>query len=185
MVGHPYDNGALILSGDLGATPTITGKEYIDWKNDDIYLALMDSTYVQDVAADVHWDDISAHDITEFETVGGDYITGGLPLTTVEPYIDGIGMTYNTYPPFRYLVYTANATPVAPNTIPYSIELDFVTFTDITGAVIYKKGATAATSPLFTFISELTTRTAIGDKYWIKFGNPGETLGLYADLLGT
>jgi len=173
VTGHPYDGGVI----RVGAT--ISG-ETIDFTTDDIYLALMDSTYVQDVAADVHWSDISAHGVVS----GGAHPAGGVQLTMVTPYIDGPGMTYNTYPPYRYLVYTANKTPVAPNTIPYSVEFENITFDDITGAVIYKKGGTAATSPLFTFISELNTRTASTDKYWVKFGAPGVTLGFYATLLG-
>jgi len=174
MTGNPYDGGVL----RLGAT---VGGETINFTTDDIYLSLMDSTYVQDVAADVHWSDISTHGIVS----GAGHPAGGVQLTMAAPYIDGPGMTYNTYPPFRYLVYTANETPVAPNTVPYSVELEYVTFDDITGAVIYKKGGTAATSPLFTFISELSNRTAANDKYWVNFGNPGATLGFYAVLLGT
>jgi len=173
MMGHPYDGGPR----RLGAT--IDG-ETINLTDDDIYIALMDSTYGQDVAADVHWDDVSAHGIVS----GTGHPAGGVPLTITE---DEIYIESTLYAPFRYLVYTANTTPVAPNTIPYSVEFDSVTFTDITGAAIYKKGVEIDGSdwPLFTFISELTIRSADNDKYWVKFGNPGVTLGFYAELLGT
>ena len=168
MVGLPYNGGALRFGS------TIDG-ETINWTDDDIYLALMDSTYVQDVAADVHWSDIVAYEIEET----GDYVTGGLQLTTVEPYIES-----TLYAPFRYVVYTANAAAE----VPYSVKMSGVTFTDITGAAVYKKGVEVddTDSPLFTFIvPPADKRNADDDKYYVEFGNMGETLGIYNRLLGT
>jgi len=172
MVGVPYDGGQM----RLGAT--IAG-ETINFTDDDIYLALMKSTYVQDVrqsslGGHEHWKDIKTYEIDET----GTYVSGGTQLTMAEPYVEA-----TLYHPFRYLVYTANA---AATPIAYSVSFSGVTFTDITGAVIYKKGVEVDGSdwPLFTFISELSARTTDDDKYWVKFGNPGVTLGFYAILLG-
>ena len=54
MVGHPYNGGALRLAGTVGG-------ETINWTDDDMYIALMDSTYIQNRTTEDHWDDISTY----------------------------------------------------------------------------------------------------------------------------
>lgn len=159
MVGHPYNGGALRLAGTVGG-------ETINWTDDDMYIALMDSTYIQNRTTEDHWDDISTYEIDET----GDYTTGGQLLTTVAPYIETA-----LFPPFIYAVLNANAA----ETPAYSMHWIGVSFTDISGACVYKKGGTDATSPLLCFISELTERTSDAEKYYIIFGAPGVTLGIY------
>lgn len=161
MVGHPYNGGALRLGATIGG-------ESINWTDDNIYIAIMDSTYTQDVTHD-HWDDISAHDIG----ATGTYVAGGVQLTTAAPYIES-----TLYAPYKYVVYTANA----GETPAYSVSWSGVTFTDTSGAVIYKKGGTAATSPLLCF-DTVSANSAAGDKYYILFGAIGATLGIYHQLL--
>lgn len=146
----------------LGAT--ISG-ESINWSTDPIYIALMANGYVQDVTS-AHWSDIVASEVTPT----GNYVTGGIQLTTVAPYMETA-----LYPPFRYVVCTANA----GSTPAYSVEWQNQTFTNIAGAAVYKKGATAATSPLLVFIAGLTVTTANGDNFFIQFGTPGSSLGIF------
>jgi len=175
MTGLPYYGGL----SRLGAT---IGGETINLTDDDIYLALMGSEYVQDVRLKAdggheHWSDIVAYEIEET----GDYVSGGqqLIITEVEVYIEAA-----LFDPFAYLVYTANAgsTPIA-----YSVPWTGQTFTDLAGAVVYKKGVEVDGSdwPLFTFIvPPADKRNAASDKYFVEFGTPGETLGFFCELAG-
>jgi hypothetical protein len=174
MTGHPYNGGALRLGGKIGTETIAWG----DDTNSPIYIALMDSTYTQDVENDVHFSDISTHEIANTGTYPKADFSGSLDaanqLTTVTPYIES-----TLFAPYNYVVYNANAgaTPA------YSILWTGVTFTDISGACIFKKGATAATSPLFCFISDLSIVSVAGDKYYVLFdsivGGNHTTLGIY------
>jgi len=171
MTGRSYEGGALRFGT---SDPAISAAERIAWGNgtsDAIYIALMDSAYVQDVTS-VHWSEIVAHEIS-----GAGYTAYGNLLTTTPPYIDGPGQANNTYPqwPYSYVVYTANAAA----TPAYSTSWSGITFTNISGACIFKKTTTDATSPLLYFLPDLSVLTTNDDKYFIQFGTPGTTLGIW------
>ena len=177
MTRHLYDGGAL----RLGTSDPALSAEAITWGNglsDNIYLAIMGSSYVLNVATKAedavngqeHWSDISTYEISPT----GTYPVGGTKLTTVAPYIES-----TLYAPLRYAVYTANS----GSTPAYSISWSGVTFTSAAGVVLYKKGVTALTSPLLCFISDLSVSSASNDIYFIEFGTPGSSLGIFYKLL--
>lgn len=149
--------------------------ENINWTDDEIYIAIMKSTYVQDMAS-LHWSEILAYEIDET----GDYVAGGQQLITIEPYIE---LTLDEK--FAYAVYTANAAA----TPTYNAVWTGVTFTGAPGVIVYKKGATPATSPVLTYGRILDSARnpghADGDMFFIDFGTPGETLGIFHQLIGT
>ena len=161
----------------LGAT---IGGETINWTDDTINIAIMANGYVQDVRTKAqssangqeHWSDISASEISPT----GDYVAGGAALTTIAPYIEATLLA-----PYTYVVYTANPSTPA---VQYSATWDGVSFTAAAGAAIYKVGTTAATSPLLTFLNFADSPpTTSGDKYYIMFGTPGTTLGIFNRFL--
>jgi hypothetical protein len=176
MTGHPYDGGAL----RMGAT--IDG-ETINWTDDNIYIALMKLAYEQDVT-DTYWSDIAAYEVD----ATGDYVKNGAStlnkLTTANAtkhcYIES-----TLYTPFRYVVYSANADETPAYSIHWgNTAVTFSGTNEIGAAVIYKK-TTGATStwPLICCISELTERTAYGEKFYIMFDEivaaAHTTLGIY------
>ncbi len=170
MTGQPY-NGGMLRFGT--SDPAIATAERITWGNgttDAIYLALMDNSYVQ-VVTSTHWSDISTYE----QTPTGNYVTGGQLLTTAPPYIEATLLT-----PFNCVVYTANS----GSTPAYSMSWTGQVFTNISGAVLYKKNAGAtSTWPLLCFISSLSTVTANNDTYSVMFGTPGTTLGIWHRVL--
>ena len=148
-LGHPYDGYVLRTYGTVGG-------ETISWNNDPIYIALVLPTYTQDHVNDVHWSDVVANEFS-----GGGYTAGGIHLTTVAPYIDS-----TTWTPFEYCILTANAA----STPAYSATWLNMTFSTPPQAVVYKKGSTAAVSPLITCLDLSTgAQTANADKYIVQF----------------
>ena len=132
-------------------------------------MAIMGSTYTLDVTA-THWSEISAYEISPT----GAYAAGGQQLTTIAPYIES-----TLYAPLRYAAYTANA----GSSPAYSVSWSGVTFTSAAGVTVYKKGGTAATSPLLCFISDISVNSASNDTYYVEFGTPGSSLGIFYKLL--
>jgi hypothetical protein len=159
MSGGLYYNGLKILWA------TLSGQR-IDILNDTIYIALLGNNYVLDQANHLTWDDISSYDIG----TTGTYSAGGTQITPVAPYIDD-----TTYAPFVFLVATANAAA----TPAYSISWQAMTFTGLLNAAVFKKGGTAATSPLISCLDvrkpdpdnpgSFIPQTASGDKFYVDF----------------
>lgn len=118
----------------------------IDFDTDDIYVALMGVGFTFDRAADEFWSDVVAD-----EASGVGYTAYGQQLTTIAIGVDGTGH-------FAY------------------VDADDVTWTsstiDAVGAMVYKKAATDATSPLVGYVDFGATESTTAADFKLTWAAP-------------
>ena len=118
----------------------------IDWENDTIKVALLDSNYVPDEDSQIFWDDVSSNEIS-----GTGYTAGGATLASkTRSYDSGNDMT--TF---------GCADP----------EWTAATFSDAKWAVFYKSTGTANTSPLIRTVQITGDNSVVSGTYTLTIGS--------------
>jgi hypothetical protein len=126
-----------------------------DWTNDTFYGALVgpynNVPYAQNKTTHIHWSDISNYDIANQSGFTGNspYAAGGVPLTTIAPYID------TSASPLIYAEFFASHSSMqapASGSALNGFLFTNATYTGMQGLVIYRKGGATNTSPLLGYL---------------------------------